>query len=628
MNRSKWLLVCMTFLLVIVVSIFAHTPLMGSFAEAGGREDVLAAHYRAEKLARLRGETFVCATTIDGSLEKRYLEEKLRHERNLQRLARLRQRGIMPRKEAALRADVGDIAVIEDDGRLVLPANPFDLNRSTVVFTPVTDQEYEVRFIDDVDFDDDLGTKITAFRGGQAPEDDGFAQVDFQDGFAFTFYGRTYDKIFVGTNGYLTFRRGDFRPEINVTRFLIGPRIAALWQDLDPSRVNRSSTAGIFVKQLPDRLVVTYRNIPTFGTGLFNTFQVTLSDTGEIAIGYLRVRSESGLVGISPGRTSRQNAIDLSDPPAEALGNAILEVFRDIAEVDVLQVPEVFYETHDDRYDFVYIWTDFDFDLGGAFAFYLGARNDAEGIGVPIFDRASSFGSDGRLQGLLVLNNIVRAYPESPTRRFLGLNSALSILGQEQGHRWLAFVELPGDDPTLLLGRQLAHWSFFFNTESTNAFSQFGAPRSSSMEGNVWRDLGDGLFSTPSNELIDGYSQLDQYLMGLRAPEEVQDSFVIVDPDVGDPMRMRRFPPRGDVTVRGRRRTVTIGDIIAANGPRVPDYRHAQRVFRVAFILLIQQGTTPSQATLDKLNAYRTAWEEYFFRATQFLGAIDTRLTG
>ena len=57
------------------------------------------------------------------------------------------------------------------------------------------------------------------------------------------------------------------------------------------------------------------------------------------------------------------------------------------------------------------------------------------------------------------------------------------------------------------------------NTESN--VSSVAARRSSSMEGNVWCDNGDGSFTSVS--LIDGYSRLDQYLMGLRL---ARDSYV------------------------------------------------------------------------------------------------------
>src|SRR3990172_278360 len=60
-----------------------------------------------------------------------------------------------------------------------------------------------------------------------------------------------------------------------------------------------------------------------------------------------------------------------------------------------------FLETHGDFYDFVVVFTNFDFDRGDADAFYVGLRNDVSGIGTPLFDEGGRFGSDKRLQGII-----------------------------------------------------------------------------------------------------------------------------------------------------------------------------------------------------------------------------------
>ena len=95
-------------------------------------------------------------------------------------------------------------------------------------------------------------------------------------------------------------------------------------------------------------------------------------------------------------------------------------------------------------------------------------------------------------------------YPDDPTQKFLGENNTLSVLGQEVGHRWLAFLEFSdrnGQRSQALLGRGLAHWSFFFDSDA------------SVMEGNDIEDLGGGSFRTTAS--VQRYSRLDQYAMGL-----------------------------------------------------------------------------------------------------------------
>ena len=59
--------------------------------------------------------------------------------------------------------------------------------------------------------------------------------------------------------------------------------------------------------------------------------------------------------------------------------------------------------------------------------------------------------------------------PDDPTERFLGANNVLSLMGQEIGHRWLAYTtfrDQNGVTSKALLGRDEARWSFFFDSEA------------------------------------------------------------------------------------------------------------------------------------------------------------------
>jgi hypothetical protein len=204
----------------------------------------------------------------------------------------------------------------------------------------------------------------------------------------------------------------------------------------------------------------------------------------------------------------------------------------------------------------------------------------------------------------------------------LNTNTALSILAQELGHRWLVDVRF-NDNGVMsneLIGRQLAYWSFFTHSESTR--STAANPVSSSMEGNVWRDNGDGTFT--STNLIDGYSPMDQYLMGLRRSDEVPNFFVISDPT--ETTATRGAGPATNVTVRGRKKPVSIRQIIEAEGPRFPDATNASRQFRTAFIMVVQQGDLPTLDELERLDRYRTEWEKYFFEHTDGRATFDTSL--
>jgi uncharacterized protein (TIGR03437 family) len=450
-----------------------------------------------------------------------------------------------------------------------------------------------------------------------------------------------YSDIAVSSNGSLTLRspvqsQDSFDSDTvsadeTLSLFQTGtPRIAPYWHDLDARASATAGTSGIFIRRDPDRVLVTWNNIRDFPNTSsdrgIHRFQVSLFNTGQIVLTYASAQLTSrALVGITPGigQNTTPALVDLSAPPSAVLSSPISEFFSISNRVDIPATLQAFYAAHPNRdvYDFVYLMTDFNFDLGDAFAFYMGVKNDATGIGLDVFnaDPNAALTGSRNIQGLLNLSNI-NNYPDSPVDRFLTANHALSIMGQEQGHRWLAFVSYPGN-PILLLGRDDAHWSFFYSIESN--MSSPGAPRSSSAEGNVWVDNGNGTFT--SVNLVDGYSRLDHYLMGLRPASDVLDTFVIANPfNTGG--RTRESNPRPNVTLNGTRQNVTINEILQANGARNPDSTTSQKTFRAAVVLLVRQGTQPAEATLNKVTRYRLAWESYFAQSTDYLATINTGL--
>ena len=155
----------------------------------------------------------------------------------------------------------------------------------------------------------------------------------------------------------------------------------------------------------------------------------------------------------------------------------------------------------------------------------------------------------------------------------------MNIIGQEAGHRWLAYVrfrDTNGQNSTKLLGRDDAHWSFFFNSEA------------SVMEGNQIDDLGSGDFRTTA--ATDRFSKLDQYIMGLRDPDQVGPMFYV--DNVTGTTRTASSPPAIGITFRGTRQDLTVNDIIATEGPRIPTVGASSKVFKQAFIFLVTRQFT------------------------------------
>jgi len=258
-------------------------------------------------------------------------------------------------------------------------------------------------------------------------------------------------------------------------------------------------------------------------------------------------------------------------------------------------VAREFYKNHPDNYDFLFVFTAFEFDSGDAIAFYHGTKNDTGGIGVPIFDNTVLYGSQGKLQGVVDMAATSRYVldPASPDFEF-----PLNVAAHEVLHRWAATVKFVDDGGAVsdeLLGSDLAHWNFFLETGGSVEY------------GHRWRDNGDGTFTAVAARRF--YSPLDLYLMGVYSKDQVPPMQIIVPSDD----EFSRFDlPRQGVTVSGTVKTVTIDDIIAAEGPRLPTMDDAQKEFRFAFIYLVPPGTEISERSVADINRFRKGFVDRF----------------
>jgi hypothetical protein len=84
--------------------------------------------------------------------------------------------------------------------------------------------------------------------------------------------------------------------------------------------------------------------------------------------------------------------------------------------------------------------------------------------------------------------------------------------------------------------------------------------------------------------------------------------------------------PQEGVTFNSSRVNVSIDQILAAEGERIPAAADAKKAFKMAFVLLGRQGEPPSQASIDKLNGIRKKWQAFFKKGTDGLGAAPTKL--
>ncbi len=626
--------------------------------------------------------------------------------------------------------DEGDVAVIVDDGTLIIPPTPPNLydipSGTTISFVPGAG-DFSVS---------SAAGGIVADPGGftLGLTDDSATQVEPVDSgtFAgFPFFGTTYgtDEIFVGSDGHITFGAGDGSSAARDAARHVGgpPRVSTFLNDLNPD-----SGGDIRAEVNATTVVVTWDGVPEFGVANSNSVQAVLHSDGSIDLNYGSVAATIGVVGVAEGNNETPfTEIDYTaDLPGTFAAGAIFEEFvigNAFPQMNTLGVAQRFLETHNDEFDFIVIFTDFVVDIGfGAFAFHQGIQNQTEGLGFfrngpsSLFDftfvlENAQTGPIDELESVLNMNRIGLYWPtannmvDPPIKKFrfsggatldgppgssqfsrrarhfgtlngdfgahgsytLGLNSAMSLMGQEAGHRWLAFPAFlhPGFFFSAdLLGRSAAHWSFFHNVRVPD--SQFGGdPRASSMEGNAIVDLGAGAsaglpvpcdagagestFLTEPNELIDGFTELDQYFMGLRAAADVSPFWYADDPRSafsGNSLGgVASFAAQDDIVFCGKRIDLTVSDITIAgafglgpgNGPRTPaigDEDDAATnpdcgagptdVKTMAFVLLVPGDPGQHTSAIRQVDTFRATWQAYVNGdGTGGLGKFDTSLS-
>ena len=497
---------------------------------------------------------------------------------------------------------VGDIAIIEASPEIVASPNPFDLAGQWIAITPgqagfdVSPSRSPVQgAIEDRGLPLELG-------------DDEFTGVELP--FLFRFYGTGYSRAFVHSDGYLTLGRpaAYASPRTYSVASAGPPLIAPLFTDLDPG-------AGGRVRFEPSwfRVTVTWHGVPLHsggGSTRPQTFQLVLHAGGAIEFRYGDVEPESAVVGIFPGDPARPaEAVDWSAADARIFDGAsiLAEVFGSSPALDEFAVAQAFFRSREDAYDSLIVFGDIDAGADGhGLAHAYTVRNEVLGIGADKVDAGQLLGSPRRLSAFVNMGSLAQ-YPDDPLQPIPGLphSTTLSVLAHEVGHRFLAYPSFLDPETGLpsrsLLGRQLAHWSFFFNSEA------------SVMEGNAIDDRGVG--SSPRFVTVaasENFSPLDQYLMGFRVPAEVPPTFLVENPRgpgrLGPPERL----PEVGVAFDGIRKEVLVGDIIAVEGIRRPDASVSQRRFRQAFALVVPRGEAPDPDAVAKLQRLRAAWHDYF----------------
>jgi uncharacterized repeat protein (TIGR01451 family) len=173
----------------------------------------------------------------------------------------------------------------------------FDLDYTTLIFTPSggsNASSYTVCSVPTAAFPTDPTSGQTI-----PTADDAYTLISLSEGKEVSLYGTRTNKVLIGSNGDLVldvpiqyqldptgqYYSNYFYSDDNV--YFQQPRVAPLYVDLNPS-----AGGSISWEQLPDRLAVSWQNVPEYGFANGNNFQVEWFFDGTIRFTY---------AGIAPG---------------------------------------------------------------------------------------------------------------------------------------------------------------------------------------------------------------------------------------------------------------------------------------------------------------------------------------
>lgn len=122
--------------------------------------------------------------------------------------------------------------------------------------------------------------------------------------FAFPFYGKNYDQVFISTNGLVSFGKPTtaYQNSTLPTSYPNCALIAALWDDLDTR-----TTGAIYYQEEQDRLIIQYDHVGKHEDSRNHTFQIILYDSGRIDLQYYELTgiTTSCTIGIQDATLTR-----------------------------------------------------------------------------------------------------------------------------------------------------------------------------------------------------------------------------------------------------------------------------------------------------------------------------------
>ncbi|MFC1720341.1 hypothetical protein ACFL00_04290 [Pseudomonadota bacterium] len=234
------------------------------------------------------------------------------------------------------------------------------------------------------------------------------------------------------------------------------------------------------------------------------------------------------------------------------------------AQVNLAEVTRLFYQHFPDEFDFINIVTTAADSRG---SYFINVSNSTLGLGLELFDRTSTFGSSGRLEGIVGIPN--------PMHLDLASSEYLRMLG----YNWMNYSQHPylaGATPHWPIST-LANGIMGYQDQRSDEFRPFPYYIQKEWVGFfplAWW-TGDYILKTKSSPPFFNY--MEQYLMGLIPASQVPSNFILKNQNQAI---CNLCKLKGPVV------TFDIDHLQSDLGSRVPDAATSRKNFRVATIVV------------------------------------------
>jgi hypothetical protein len=157
----------------------------------------------------------------------------------------------------------------------------------------------------------------TGTRLSDISEVDNAAQEVVLNNFTFPFYGTRYDRVYISSNGLLTFGSAHTASGNHAIPERYGPNnfIALFWDDLDTNDAIAGDGGDVYYQEFADKIIVQYdrvmRDSDSDRATESNTFQIVLHTSGRIDAYYKDMGGDTGSASLGIEDSSGTNGIEV-----------------------------------------------------------------------------------------------------------------------------------------------------------------------------------------------------------------------------------------------------------------------------------------------------------------------------